>query len=89
MHALIEVIFPVFLVIGFGYAAVWAGFFSTESVDGLMRFTQNFAITDISDHSCRIVCVVFFKEYTPYVLYDAKDIRWGTLSARFEILAYV
>jgi predicted permease len=44
MHALIEVIFPVFLVIGFGYAAVWAGFFSTESVDGLMRFTQNFAI---------------------------------------------
>lgn len=44
MHALIEVIFPVFLVIGFGYAAVWAGFFSTDSVDGLMRFTQNFAI---------------------------------------------
>ena len=44
MHALIEVIFPVFLVIWFGYAAVWAGFFSTDSVDGLMRFTQNFAI---------------------------------------------
>ena len=44
MQALIDVILPVFLVIGFGYAAVWKGLFSESGVDGLMVFTQNFAI---------------------------------------------
>ncbi|MBE0454052.1 AEC family transporter [Roseovarius autotrophicus] len=44
MQALIEVIIPVFLVIGFGYLAVWRGWFSTAGVDGLMTFTQKFAI---------------------------------------------
>lgn len=44
MGALIEVILPVFLVIGFGYLAVWRGLFSEAGVDGLMRFTQSFAI---------------------------------------------
>ncbi|MBN2906837.1 MAG: AEC family transporter [Rhodobacteraceae bacterium] len=44
MQALIEVILPVFLVLGFGYVAVWRGLFSDASVDGLMKFTQNFAI---------------------------------------------
>jgi hypothetical protein len=44
MAALIDVILPVFLVIGFGYLAVWKGFFSDSGVDGLMKFTQNFAI---------------------------------------------
>ncbi|MDU8946189.1 AEC family transporter [Ovoidimarina sediminis] len=44
MQALLEVILPVFLVIGFGYLAVWRGWFSTEGVEALMKFTQNFAI---------------------------------------------
>jgi predicted permease len=44
MAALIDVILPVFLVIGFGYLAVWRGYFSDAGVDGLMKFTQNFAI---------------------------------------------
>lgn len=44
MTALLNVILPVFLVIGFGYVAVWRGYFSDEGVDGLMKFTQNFAI---------------------------------------------
>jgi len=44
MQALIEVILPVFLVIGFGYLAVWRGWFSAAGVDGLMTFTQKFAI---------------------------------------------
>ncbi|MRU16649.1 AEC family transporter [Roseovarius sp. A21] len=44
MQALIEVILPVFVVIGFGYLAVWRGWFSQAGVDGLMKFTQNFAI---------------------------------------------
>ncbi|MBV0912430.1 AEC family transporter [Anianabacter salinae] len=44
MQALIEVILPVFLVMGFGYAARWRGLFSDDAVDALMKFTQNFAI---------------------------------------------
>lgn len=44
MSALTSVVLPVFLVIGFGYLAVWRGLFSDEGVDGLMRFTQTFAI---------------------------------------------
>jgi hypothetical protein len=44
LNALIEVIMPVFLVIGFGYVAVWRNLFSDGGVDGLMKFTQNFAI---------------------------------------------
>jgi len=44
VQALIEVVLPVFLVIGFGYGAVWRGLFSDSAVDGLMAFSQNFAI---------------------------------------------
>jgi len=44
VQALLEVIVPVFLVIGFGYLAVWRGWFSAAGVDGLMTFTQKFAI---------------------------------------------
>ncbi|HHC29201.1 MAG TPA: AEC family transporter, partial [Rhodobacterales bacterium] len=44
MGALVEIILPVFLVVGFGYIATWRGLFSQEGVDGLMKFTQNFAI---------------------------------------------
>ncbi len=44
MQALLDVIIPVFLVIGFGYVAVWRGLFSTDAVDGLMKYAQNFAI---------------------------------------------
>ncbi|ETX14930.1 malonate transporter [Roseivivax halodurans JCM 10272] len=44
MQALLEVILPVFLVMGAGYLAVWRNLFSESGVDGLMAFTQNFAI---------------------------------------------
>lgn len=44
MHSLINVILPVFLVISFGYLAVWKNYFNDAGVDGLMKFTQNFAI---------------------------------------------
>ncbi len=43
MQALLDVILPVFLVIGFGYLVTWRGLFSDAAVDGLMRFTQTFA----------------------------------------------
>ncbi|MEL7013305.1 MAG: AEC family transporter [Pseudomonadota bacterium] len=44
MQALLDVILPVFFVIGFGYLAVWRGWFTQAGVDGLMKFTQHFAI---------------------------------------------
>jgi malonate transporter and related proteins len=44
MEALLQVILPVFLVIGAGYLATRLGAFSDSGVEGLMKFTQNFAI---------------------------------------------
>ena len=44
MAEILLIILPVFLVLGFGYCAVWAGLFSDAQVDGLMKFTQTFAI---------------------------------------------
>jgi len=44
MQALIDVILPVFLIIGFGYAVAWGGLFGESAVDGVMRFAQNFAV---------------------------------------------
>lgn len=44
LQNLIDVILPVFLVIGAGYAATRSGYFSEVHVDGLMKFTQGFAI---------------------------------------------
>lgn len=43
MTALLDVILPVFLIIGFGYAAAQFGLFSETAVDGVMRYAQNFA----------------------------------------------
>lgn len=43
MTALLDVIVPVFLLIGFGYAAAYAKLFDDGAVDGVMRFAQNFA----------------------------------------------
>jgi len=41
---IMTVVLPVFLVVGAGYLAVWRGLFSDAGVDGLMSFTQKFAI---------------------------------------------
>ncbi|HBZ43937.1 MAG TPA: AEC family transporter [Maritimibacter sp.] len=44
MPALINIILPVFLVIGFGYLARWKLGLNDNAVDGLMKFAQNFAV---------------------------------------------
>ena len=44
MSSLLDVIIPVFLIISFGYCTVWVRLFSIDTIDGLMKFTQNFAI---------------------------------------------
>jgi len=43
-QTLIDVILPVFLVIGAGYTATRAQYFNASQIDALMRFTQSFAI---------------------------------------------
>ncbi len=43
-QTLLNVILPVFLVIGAGYALTRAGWFTENHIDGLMKFAQNFAI---------------------------------------------
>jgi malonate transporter len=42
--AVLIVVLPVFLVIGGGYIATRAGLFSSSAVDGLMVYTQSFAV---------------------------------------------
>ncbi|NNE86909.1 MAG: AEC family transporter [Silicimonas sp.] len=44
MQALLDVIIPVFLVIGAGYLTVWKDYISEATVDALMKFTQGVAI---------------------------------------------
>ena len=44
MIEVLGVVLPVFLVVGAGYLAVALGAFKAEYADGLMRFTQTFAI---------------------------------------------
>ncbi|WP_170788393.1 AEC family transporter [Ruegeria lacuscaerulensis] len=44
LQSLIDVILPVFLVIGAGYASTRLGYFKEVHIDGLMKFTQGFAI---------------------------------------------
>ena len=44
MGSLITVILPVFLLIGAGYLATRGGAFPQVAVDGLMKYTQQYAI---------------------------------------------
>ena len=44
MGDILAIVLPVFLVVGAGYLAVWRKLFSDAGVDGLMAFTQKFAI---------------------------------------------
>ncbi|AXI46658.1 AEC family transporter [Sulfitobacter sp. SK012] len=44
MQTLLDVILPVFIVIGFGYVSVWRGWFPVSGIDGVMKFAQSFAI---------------------------------------------
>ncbi len=44
MILLLTVTLPVFLVLGFGYLASWRDWISEGAIDGLMKFSQGFAI---------------------------------------------
>lgn len=44
MQILLDVIAPVFILIGFGYLATALKMFPVSAIDGLMHFAQNFAI---------------------------------------------
>lgn len=44
MQALLDVILPVFLVIGIGYLCVWRGVISASASEGVMQFATGFAV---------------------------------------------
>ena len=44
MQALLDIILPVCVVIGAGYFVTWKGMISEDTIDALVKFTQNFAI---------------------------------------------
>ncbi|WP_370209129.1 AEC family transporter [Pararhodobacter marinus] len=44
MQALVQVILPVFLVVGAGYLATWRRWIGEDAVEGIMKFAQSFAI---------------------------------------------
>lgn len=44
MNALLDIILPVFMLIGAGYAAARWGGFGASAVDGLMRYAQTYAV---------------------------------------------
>ena len=44
MQILLDVIVPVFMIVGFGYISVWQNYFDENLIDALLKFTQNFAI---------------------------------------------
>lgn len=44
MNALLDVILPVFLILGAGYFAAWKNIVDAAAVDGVMKFAQNFAV---------------------------------------------
>jgi Predicted permeases len=44
MEALLQVILPVFLVVGGGYLAAWRNWMAPGGIDGLMKFAQSVAI---------------------------------------------
>ncbi len=44
MQILLDVLIPVFLIVGFGYVSVWIRLFDNSLIEALVKFTQNFAI---------------------------------------------
>jgi predicted permease len=86
MQALLDVILPVFLVIGAGYAAVWRGWFPDSAIDGLMIFTQNFAIPCLLFRA--IWTLELGPDFDPWLLVSfytgsATGFTVGLLGARF------
>lgn len=86
MQALIDVILPVFLVIGAGYVAVWRRLVSDNAVDGLMSFTQNVAIPCLLFRA--IWTLEFETDFDPWLLVSfysgsAAGFILGILGARY------
>ncbi|TFL16688.1 AEC family transporter [Jannaschia formosa] len=71
MLDVLAVTVPVFLIIGAGYLAVWRGLFCQAQVDGLMVFTQRFAIP----------CLLFLAVAT---LDLARGFDWRLLTAYYS-----
>ncbi|MCT4611452.1 MAG: AEC family transporter [Pelagimonas sp.] len=85
MQALLDVILPVFLVIGAGYLTVWRGVISEGTIDGLMSYTQTIAIPVLLFKA--ISTLSLQGQFDPWVLISfytgsATGFTVGLLSAR-------
>ena len=86
MQDLLNVVLPVFLVIGFGYFATWRGYLSAAQIDGLMKFAQNFAIPCLLFSA--IATLDLSRSYHPALMLSfyigaASGFTAGMLGARF------
>lgn len=86
MQTLLDVILPVFLVIGFGYVSVWRGYFPVSGIDGVMKFAQSFAIPCLLFQS--IANLDLTASFDPRLLFSfytgaAVCFALGTVGARF------
>lgn len=66
MGALVSVILPVFLVLGYGYLVTWRGWMAAGVVDAVMRFAQNFALPLLLFQS--IATLDLHRDYEPALL---------------------
>ena len=74
MNAILQVILPVFMIMGMGYAAARSKILSSEAVDGIMRYAQNFAVP-----------FLLFRSISALDLTKAYD---GTLLLSFYLAAF-
>ncbi|MYM55798.1 AEC family transporter [Thalassovita mangrovi] len=86
MQDLLNVVLPVFLVIGFGYFATWKGYLNAGQIDGLMKFAQNFAIPCLLFSA--IATLDLSRSYHPALMLSfyigaASGFAAGMLGARF------
>ena len=73
MDVLLNVILPVFLVIGIGYISVWRNWLSTENITSLTRFAQNFAIPCLLFYA--IAKIEISENFNLPLLFNAPDIE--------------
>ena len=86
MQALIDVILPVFFVIGAGYVFTWRGFTSEEGVEILMKFAQGIAIPALLFRAISVMDIQTYFQWSILVTFYFGSLCGfvlGGLGARF------
>ncbi|MBC6442679.1 MAG: AEC family transporter [Rhodobacteraceae bacterium] len=81
MFDILETVLPVFLIVGAGYVAVRTGLFEGAFADGLMRFTQTFAIPCLLFLSiARLDLVTVFQPAILLTFYIGSALMFATMT---------